>query len=615
MGAAVTVAISGEVIERHTPIVVAISGDVIVPGALDASARSLSFECVGEVGPAPSWEPPSPVTVGSVPVGSATYAVPQSGQVLFVSMSGSDSASGTQASPKRTLAAAVSAASPGATIVLRAGIYMESLTVSKSLTIQAYPNEAAWLDGSMVYSTWTGTGPWTSALGPDWNPMNSSGYPHNDPAANLPEQAWVDGVALKQLPDGQTPAVGQFSVNRTAQTITIGTNPVGHQVRVAERNHCLVFTAPCTVRGIGVRRYSPLVIEGISAMFYFGGSSQGSVIENVVLQDSGVTAIATARQITLRGITVQDCNQSGIQVTTANGFLLENFVIRRCNRGLFNGAPITAGIKITRTDGTTIRNGLISDVPRATGLWWDSYCPRFFASNVVVDGATSFPGGTQMDQGIYPEACDGGYLNGVQYRGWIVNCRVTNAKFGIKILCAGWVTVANCKVEAYSSVGINLQQDDRWNKEVHPNEGTFESSPWLTLHNNLLNNDIGQGGLQVIAYHDPTAGWTVTPVILGWHCFDRMAGNWFRPIPPGSMVQLGKADGFRNSYNTLAALAASPSTVGGPPGSKLGVNHQGTTAPDHEIADVLPPEIYAALGLPDGLKRVGPFLPAPVASF
>jgi hypothetical protein len=608
MGAAVQVAVPGDVIVTGTL-------GKPPPGSTSPIVPEVTTSISGSVGGG-AWEPPAPVMVGSAPVGSTTYAIPQAGQVLYVSTSGADSSPGTLASPKRTLGAAISAASSGAVIVLRAGSYHESLTVSKAVTIQAYPDEAVWLDGSTVYATWAGSGPWTSALGPDWDPIDSSRYAYSDPAANLPEQVWVDGVALKQLPDGQAPAVGQFSVNRTAQTITIGTNPSGKQVRVADLNHCLVFTATCNVYGLGVRRYSPLAIEGISAMFYFGGSSQGSVIENVVLQDSGVTGINTARQITLRDVTVQDCNQSGIQATTADDLRIERFVVRRCNRGRWQMEPITAGIKITKSERTVILHGLISDVPDGGGLWWDTFCPRLLAVNVTVDGTTVVPGAAVIRVGIMPEGADGGYFNGQQYRGWIVNCRAINTRTPIKILDAGWITVTNCEVDVYSLVGLYLQQDDRRNDgSKASSEGTIEESPWLTLHNNLLNNDINPGSgssvAQVIGYQDPVA-WT--PAQLGWDCFDRIAGNWFRPVPPGSMVQLGKADGSRSSFNTLAALAASPSTVG-VVGNKLGVNHQGTTAPSHDIADVLPAWLYSTLGLPNGLKRVGPFLPAPVARF
>src|SRR5690606_41748062 len=86
------------------------------------------------------------------------------------------------------------------------------------------------------------------------------------------------------------------------------------------------------------------------------------------------------------------------------------------------------------------------------------------------------------------------------------------------------------------------------------------------------------------------------------------------PAPPGSMVQLGRADGTRQSFNSPSALSATPTTVG-TRGTKLGTNHQGTSAPPDSFAVELPEEITSMLGVPRGLKRVGPILPAPVATF
>src|SRR5690606_22130132 len=73
---------------------------------------------------AAGWTPPSTILVGSLPVGDAHYGVPDSGQVLFVSPSGSDSAAGTIGAPKKTLAGAHAAASTTfgrPAIVLREG--------------------------------------------------------------------------------------------------------------------------------------------------------------------------------------------------------------------------------------------------------------------------------------------------------------------------------------------------------------------------------------------------------------------------------------------------------------------------------------------------------------
>jgi hypothetical protein len=571
------------------------------------------------IGPA-GWTAPDPVKAGSLPVGEAHYGVPDTGQVLFVDPSGSDAAAGTVGAPKKTLAGALSAASTGAVIVLREGSYHESLTVSKAVTIQAYPGEAVWLDGSTQYTSWTGSGPYTATLGPNWSPITTTGFPlTTDPYGNLPEQVWIDGVAQKQIADGATPSAGQFSVNRTAHTVTIGTNPSGKEVRVADLNNAMVISAQVRLYGIGFRRYSPVVQEGLSSLVYFGGSSQGSIVENCVFQDSGHTGLNTARTITLRNITVQDCGAAGIQVTTANGFRMERFVIRRCNRSLWRGQPHTAGIKITRTEGLLVKDGIIQDVPNVIGFWLDVSVTKSVVINLDVDGATVMSAPT-MDLGIHSELSDGGLYNGVQHKSWYVNCRVRNTKFSIKFLDAGWTNIANCKFEAYSSVAIYLQQDDRRNPGGRWQGQNYQSGylgdpyvvPWVGFGTGVLNNEIGQGGLQLIAYHDPPSG---TPLMLGWDFIDRIAGNWFRPAPPGSMVQLGIAEnGWRTSFNTLPALAASPSTVG-VRGNKLGTNHQGNSAPDDSIADELPEEITTLMGVPRGLKRVGPILPAPVATF
>ncbi len=52
--------------------------------------------------------------------------------------------------PKRTVKAAVAASASGRTIVLRKGTYHETVIIpkGKALTIQAYPREPVWFDGT-----------------------------------------------------------------------------------------------------------------------------------------------------------------------------------------------------------------------------------------------------------------------------------------------------------------------------------------------------------------------------------------------------------------------------------------------------------------------------------
>src|SRR4051794_30558614 len=70
---------------------------------------------------------------------------------LFVSDGGSDANPGSLGAPFATIRRALAAAPTGGTIVLRGGVYRESLgTISRRVTIQAYPYEQPWLKGSAL---------------------------------------------------------------------------------------------------------------------------------------------------------------------------------------------------------------------------------------------------------------------------------------------------------------------------------------------------------------------------------------------------------------------------------------------------------------------------------
>lgn len=123
------------------------------------------------------------VGAGSLAVGSANYSVPGDGTARFVSPSGSNGNAGTEASPWQTFEYALVNTAAGGTIVLRAGSYHEGKifvnsssntnsayvalsTGNANITIQNYPGEEVWFDGSSVISSWTISGaywytPWT----------------------------------------------------------------------------------------------------------------------------------------------------------------------------------------------------------------------------------------------------------------------------------------------------------------------------------------------------------------------------------------------------------------------------------------------------------------------
>ena len=85
------------------------------------------------------------------------YPIPS--HALFVANNGNDHNPGTKRAPFATIRKAISAAHSGGTIVVRGGVYRESLgTLPRRMTIQAYPHEAPWVRGSAPVSRFTPSG-------------------------------------------------------------------------------------------------------------------------------------------------------------------------------------------------------------------------------------------------------------------------------------------------------------------------------------------------------------------------------------------------------------------------------------------------------------------------
>jgi len=89
-----------------------------------------------------------------LPVASAR-PLPASGAVFVDAARGDDANDGSLAKPWKTLGHAVGRLQPGATLVLRGGVYHEQVTLTRSgtaaqpLTLRSYPNELAIVDGGL----------------------------------------------------------------------------------------------------------------------------------------------------------------------------------------------------------------------------------------------------------------------------------------------------------------------------------------------------------------------------------------------------------------------------------------------------------------------------------
>lgn len=302
---------------------------------------------------------------------------------IHVAPAGSDTNPGTAASPVRTVAHALAIAPAGATIVLHAGTYHEALDhITKQVTIENAPHEAAWLDGSEVVSgftaqgaTWTtpysyafNSGPTYKKDQPDYTQASWAFINPNHPMAAHPDQVWIDGVAQQQVASASSVTAGTFFVDTTAHQLVLGTNPTGHEVRIATLTQAMTLNAEGTVlRGFGVRNYANSQYMMGSVVSY----ASNVTIENLEIDNAATEGLGLYRPGNkVISTTVRNPGMTGVHGNNADSLVLDRLLVTGANAEKFNFAPAAAGVKVSRATGFTLTHSTIAD-SFASGLWTD----------------------------------------------------------------------------------------------------------------------------------------------------------------------------------------------------------------------------------------------------
>ena len=257
-----------------------------------------------------------------MPVGQASYPVP--GGAVHVAPWGVDTNPGSSAAPVRTGARGVAIAPNGGTVVLRGGIYRESVVVDRRVTIQNAPGEAVWLDGSAPVGGWVRTGNgwrrdgWTTRF--DHSPSYTRGAPDGTgymqflnpsyPMAAHPDQVWIDGVPQAQIGSLSQLSPGEFYLDEGSSQLHLGSDPNGHNVDASVLPKALsVRAAGVIIRGIGIRRYAPSIwmVAGVTL------EQPSARVEHVVIEDMATTGISALREdIVMDHVTVTGSGMLGL---------------------------------------------------------------------------------------------------------------------------------------------------------------------------------------------------------------------------------------------------------------------------------------------------------------
>lgn len=585
-----------------TAVVAAPSADADTTATMRSGAVSVSRE-------ASSTPTRLADRAGSTALGNAAYDVPAG--AIVTSTTGSDTNPGTLAAPVRTLARALAIAPTGGAVVMRGGSYRESVTVSRRVTIQNYPKESVWLEGTDVVTGWVRDGStwrrdgWTkrfdASVGfskgdrdgntPGWQWINPS-YP----MASHPDQVYVDNVALQQVASRSAVTTGKFYLDEATSRLYIGTDPSGVQVRASVREKAMRITGDGTVvRGIGVRRYAP-------SIWHIGSvtvEAPNVLLENMPINDSATIGLGIVKSdVRLNRVTILRSGLLGIHAATADRLRIARSRIDGNNVERFNPAPVSGGIKAGRSRGVTVIDSSVSK-NQGQGYWSDVsvYDTRILNSNIIGNRAA----------GVFLE---------ISARGTVVNNLITdNGGDGVKVNNTSKVNIYNNTV-VRNGRPINIVQDTRRpNNTSYGQDTRYPSDPemtWLigpvTVRNNVIGLTSGNCVLCVEDYsHQRTAA--QMGVTSNGNVFNRATptSSYWLTVWSRGTININPA-----VYTTLSAHRSGT----GQDSASLAydtapvVATDGSLAPSVEdrsasVAVALPSDLASMTGLASGLRYLG----------
>ncbi len=499
------------------------------------------------------------------------YDVPAG--AVFLATTGNDSNPGTLSAPVRTINKAVALVLPGGTIVVRGGVYRDWMNsggsftgTSKSLTLQAYPHESPWFDGTDVKNTgWLsdGKGHWYQAwstpsfcggryyerrydnqlatnLGPCTH-KDMSMDPSN-PAAGDPQMAFLDGAYLHQTTSLAEATPGNFYYDWANRRIYLGSNPAGHTVELASRPKALILSGTGSkVLGIGFRRYATNEFTGTITNTAVTISATNALVENSVftkmagqalyLQPRGGTVRRTV--FAANGFNGMGSNGHAGGDGRRDGLLVESSIFNNNNAEKFGtGCALScaqAGVKIAHMVGFTMRNNIFEN-NRGFGMWCDNDCQ----GGVMVNNIARF----NTQAGLYYEISSGGIIAS--------NLIYGNKQHGIRMASATTKIYNNTIVNNGGFIWI---YDDPRNK-AHP--GGVRVGP-DTRNVEFVNNVVSGSALALQAQGTSTTATNTVPDQF-FRAFDY--NSWFRTGGAGQGLIYWVPPADRVTYTSLSGLRA-----------------------------------------------------------
>jgi len=451
---------------------------------------------------------------------------------------------------------------------------------SSSVVIQAYPNEAVWFDGSVQLTNWVQQGGvwvysgWTAQFdhSPSYTYGQDDGFVNASyPMAAWPDQVFIDGVSQQQVAAGTTPTAGQFAVDYAAQTLTIGSNPTGHEVRASDLSQAIVAAGPVQLLGFGVRRYATCI--PLIGTIFLGGVSAGSLLENLVVDNNATEGIGVGvHNVTINHVTATNNGLMGFQGNTCDGLVISNSIASSNNREHFNTQPSSGGMKIARCTGLTIANCIVNDNTATSGIWTDVSVTQFMIVGNTVQNNPYYGIEVELSQ-----------------TGIIANNTVSGSRYGITPYNSGSVQIYNNHCSGNSVWDVGLTEDARVNSgNVYVSQSLCA---WRLDNIVVCNNQLDGGGSFEFYALDKASNTPVSAMHV------TINGNVF-----GNNVSV--MVGWGGNDNTTVTYYRTPSALN----TALNVNWSNALSDAAAPTAVpLPRDVASAIGVATGTQHIGTF--------
>ena len=439
--------------------------------------------------------------------------------------------------PAGSLQALVDVAEAGATVFVPRGIYRETVTIDKPLTLAGEPG--AEIRGSDLWSGgWEAhDGYWYHSDAPDFGTTGEWCRDDSHGRCNWPAQVFRDGAPLTQV--AEAPSSGQFALNASRE-IVLADDPAGALVEVTTRRAWIITASDgVTIRGMTLRHAADRPAEGALSN---SGHAHWTLQNNHLLHaHMAVVALREGSHLRVLNNVVAYGGRLGIQSWLSEDVEISGNDIHSNNTEAFEDGWEAGGMKLSGISHSSITANAVHHNDGA-GIWCDVGCTDVeISANRVHDNRR---------YGILYEISAFGRIvnNAIWENGW----GFTDWGFGAGFVCQ------NCRdtevahnIVAWNADGIALMSQ--------PRDG----------YTDVVNNRVHDNVIVM------TTDWSQNTYMLGWledwsgrltdpASHNRGSGNrYFHATPEGAFLPFTWGRDGRFGIDDLAGFNATPGEEGG----------------------------------------------------